>query len=342
MRYYCNVCKRDITKDEFLYSIKHFDQALCREHQHLERTKIKEEAPSPPPSTQTEQEQRQKNQEIIEQTTAEQTRSEPAEPFWKSSFKKIGKGIADVTKKLIDKSKQTLQIQRWKEQILRRMDYSLLKSLCREKNIATKITKTEIKENKDGGFYYKDYPYTYTYDELVGRLKLRVKLDEIISFAKRNHINIRDIIQNIETTKSQWQLKEFTEEDHEEAHQLLTDIQKAIHEYTPQRRYYQEILYQDTLATHLSVKLPGRDVRIERQKGSSRPDIVIDNVAIEIKGPTDQRGLDSVPSKCMRYKMHFPGGLIVVLFDVQTTDYYYDEWLKGIKRTHPNVIVIRK
>jgi len=38
MRYYCSICKKDITKAEFLYSIDKFDRPLCREHQQMERT----------------------------------------------------------------------------------------------------------------------------------------------------------------------------------------------------------------------------------------------------------------------------------------------------------------
>ncbi len=33
MQYYCNICRKDITKEEFLYSIDKFDKPLCREHQ---------------------------------------------------------------------------------------------------------------------------------------------------------------------------------------------------------------------------------------------------------------------------------------------------------------------
>ncbi len=224
------------------------------------------------------------------------------------------------------------------------MNYGQLKGLCHEKGIATKTTRTDVKEGKDG-FYYKEYSYTYSFDELVGRIKLRVKLDDIISFAKRNHINIREILQDIDTKKSEWQIKELTQEDMDDAQELINIIQQAILEYKPYRRYFQEILYQDTLASHLRTKLPDREVEIEKQRGSSRPDIVVDGVAIEIKGPTNKSGLISVADKCMRYKIHYPKGLIIVLFDVDTydvNDYYYREWLEGLKRTHPGVMVIRK
>lgn len=37
MEYYCNICKKDITKAEFFYSKNNFNRPLCREHQELER-----------------------------------------------------------------------------------------------------------------------------------------------------------------------------------------------------------------------------------------------------------------------------------------------------------------
>ena len=336
MRYYCNICKKDITKEEFLYSIEKFDKPLCRDHQNTFKqtnTQIIEKKIEEPKLEIPQQ----KTEETINKTTSQRIGG-----LLKKVAVATGKGIVKGVKKIADSSAKAIQIQRWKDQILRRMNHSLLKSLCHEKGISTKTTRTDIKEDKNGEFYYKDYTYEYNFDELVGKIKFYVKLDDIISFAKRNNVNIREIIQDIDTKKSEWQLKEFTEQDEDQARTLLIDIQKAIQKYTPQRRYYQEILYQDTLAAHLKAKLPERDVKIEKQRGSSRPDIIVDNVAIEIKGPTTQQSIDTIASKCMRYKMHFPGGLIVVLFDVQVNDYYYDEWLKALKSTHPDVIVIKK
>ena len=37
MRYYCNICKKDITDKVYSYSKNRFGRALCREHQELER-----------------------------------------------------------------------------------------------------------------------------------------------------------------------------------------------------------------------------------------------------------------------------------------------------------------
>jgi hypothetical protein len=295
-----------------------FGKALCRKHQDAERVIQSPQSNSTiAPSYETPKEiPQQKPQDTIKESTPRTIGG-----FLKKVAVATGKGIVKGTTLIKDGTTKKIQIIRWKEQILRRMNYNLLKILCHENHISTEDA---------------------TFDELVGKVKLYVKLDKIISFAKRNQVNIRDIIQDIDTKKSEWQLKEFTEQDEDIAQSLITDIQKSIWEFKPLRKYFEEILYQDTLATHLRTKLSGREVVVERQKGSSRPDIVVDNIAIEIKGPTNQQALDSVPSKCMRYKNHFPGGLIVVLFDVQVNDYYYNEWEASLKRTYPDVIVIRK
>jgi len=336
MQYYCYICKITITEGEYKYSKDVFGKALCRKHQEIERESI---TPQDKISSKT-------PQEISQQTMVETTQDTSSSKRLGGLLKKVvvitGKGIVKGVKTIANSSTKSIQIHRWKDKILRRMDYSLLKGLCHEKGIVTKITRTHVKEDAHGDSYYEDYPYEYSFEELVGRIKLRVKLDDIISYAKRNNVNIREIIQDIDNKKSEWQLKEFTEQDESLAQTLLIDVQKAIQEYRPARRYYQEILYQDTLVAHLTARLPERDVKIEKQRGSSRPDIIVDNIAIEIKGPTTQQSIDTIASKCMRYKMHFPGGLIIVLFDVQVNDYFYNEWEKGLKRTFPDVIVIKK
>ena len=78
------------------------------------------------------------------------------------------------------------------------------------------------------------------------------------------------------------------------------------------------------------------------QRGSSRPDIVVNNIAIEIKGPTSQRDLNSIQSKCMRYSQHFNNKIIIVLFNVQLNQRYYEEWKKGTRKTYPDAIIKKK
>jgi len=336
MQYYCNICKKTITTDEFYYSLDKFGKPLCREHQDSFRQTSTQKIEEHAKETSVEI-----PQQINVETTEEISTSKKLGGFLKKVAVATGKGIVKGVKKIADASAQKIQIQRWKDQILRRMNKGELYRLCREKNIATRTTKSEVKENKKTGeTYWKDYEYSYTSNELVGRIKFRVSLEDIISFAKRNHINIRDVIGDIDHKKADWKVKELTETMKESGSTILLELEKAIHEFKPLRRYYEEILYQDSLASWLKSKFHDTDVEIGR--GSTRPDIVVEGIAIEVKGPTDIGGLQTISDKCMRYKQYFPHGLICVLFDVQVYPQRYEDWLRGMKNTFPDVIVIKK
>jgi hypothetical protein len=137
------------------------------------------------------------------------------------------------------------------------------------------------------------------------------------------------------------EVKKWTIEDEigKEKEKLINRIIEEIKIFSPIRQYHSEFPYQIDLTRHLKSKFPHAD--IEQQKGSSRPDIVIGDVAVEIKGPTGHRELDTIASKCARYKRHF-GEIIIVLFEVEVIDRYYQEWKDSILDSFPNVKIIRK
>jgi len=104
--------------------------------------------------------------------------------------------------------------------------------------------------------------------------------------------------------------------------------------------YENELPYHIDLARWLQPKFPM--LKVELQRGSSRPDVVIEDIAIEIKGPTTEEGLRSIADKCLRYHHHFKR-MIVVLFDIQTkTSRFFNEWEEGLKKHFPDVMVIKK
>jgi len=212
---------------------------------------------------------------------------------------------------------------------------SQLKRLCFEKRVSTK--KSELKQKRSGDFYWKEFNCTKV--DLVSRLKNKVNLDDIISFAKRNHINIRDILRDIDLKKAEWKVKEITEIMKEGETNLLLEVEKIIREFRPLRRYEKEIFYQDSLASWLKSKFTDTDIEIPR--GSTRPDIVVEGIAIEVKGPTFEKDLQTISDKCMRYCQYFPNGLICVLFNVYVSQQRYDDWEKGMKQTFPDVKIIR-
>jgi len=281
------------------------------------------------------------NEKEKQKPTIETTKETPSPKKLGGLLKKVGKGIVKGVKTIADVPAKKIQIQQWKDQILRRMNEDELHRLCREKNIATKTTKSDFEENeRTGEIHWKEYDYNYTYDELVGRIKYRVSLDDIISYAKRNLIDVREILGKIEHKKSEWKVKEITETMKESGSTLMLELEKAIHEFKPLRQYNEEENYQDNLASFLQSRFPDTDIEIER--GSTRPDIVVEGIAIEIKGPTLDIGLISISDKCMRYPQYFHHGLICVLFDVRVYPQRYEDWVRGMKNTYPDVIVIKK
>jgi len=120
---------------------------------------------------------------------------------------------------------------------------------------------------------------------------------------------------------------------------LLNSVVHEIESFQPFRWYKFENQYQIDLARHLEKSFS--HIQLEQQIGSSRPDIVVEKIAIEIKGPTTSRSLQTISDKILRYYNNFDS-VVIVLFDVQVTQQYYDEWLSGIERHYPRVKVRRK
>lgn len=340
MRYYCNICKKDITKAEFLYSIKYFDKPLCREHQEIERGRRKELTKKGRGRNQREKEST--APEIKNNFQSETKKNElDSEGDWKSTgkkiIKKVGRGILRGTKKVIRFSKKVVQTRRWKGKILRRMTKNQLKKISFENKIST--TKEVTKDGEEfGEFYIEEEDLTKS--ELVSVLKNNLKLDTTISFAERNKISIKDVLQDIERKRVERELKEIEDKLKIEGNDFLLKLKKEIIKFKPPREYNKEIYYQDTLASVLKTKFPNTAIEISR--GSTRPDIVVNGVAIEIKGPTYHRDLKSIADKCLRYTQNFPKGLICVLFNVHITNQLYKEWYKGMKQNFPDVLILRK
>ena len=120
---------------------------------------------------------------------------------------------------------------------------------------------------------------------------------------------------------------------------LHDSVIDSITSFRPIKKYKSEDNYKIALATHLKSDFTSTEVEV--QKEHSRPDIAIDDIAIEVKGPTRHKDLRTIADKLMRYSQHFSGGIVVVLFDVNVNDGLYDEWYAGLKRQWPHVKVIR-
>jgi len=122
-----------------------------------------------------------------------------------------------------------------------------------------------------------------------------------------------------ESKRIEQEKKEHDEEIRKKYGDLFFSVVDAINSFQPilskEYSYNNELNYHIDLARVLQPKFPM--LQVEFQLGSARPDIVIEDIAIEIKGPTYEEGLRSLADKCGRYPLHFKK-LIIVLFNLQT------------------------
>ena len=158
--------------------------------------------------------------------------------------------------------------------------------------------------------------------------------------AKKGLVNFIDRYKK-EHWETPSEIEELKRKEAEEIKQesLLYQIIEAIQEYTPSREFHDENSYKLELNGWLKSKF--KSSNIEVQRGSSRPDIVIGDIAIELKGPTGTNELQTIADKCMRYIEHYDH-LLIVLFEVNAYDRRYSEWEIGMKKTFPGVEIIKK
>ncbi|MGD0535422.1 MAG: hypothetical protein ABR999_08290 [Methanoregula sp.] len=129
-------------------------------------------------------------------------------------------------------------------------------------------------------------------------------------------------------------------EDEEKIKDLLINkIVNAIEKFCPTRNWEYEDGYHKELLGYLKHDFP--DIKYEFQMGSSRPDLVIQNIAIEIKGPTDNAALETLTTKCLKYSKYYDH-LIMVLFNPQFSEKNFKEIQAGINQYFPHVKIIRK
>jgi len=120
---------------------------------------------------------------------------------------------------------------------------------------------------------------------------------------------------------------------------VLDQIIRAIESFVPSTVWNNEEGYHAELFSVLKQSFP--EVSVDPQKDSSRPDLLIQEIGIEIRGPTDAAELKSLPDECLRYSPHYQN-LIFVLFKPEFTELLYKEITDGITRTYPNVRIVRK
>ena len=232
--------------------------------------------------------------------------------------KQIVKGAKSVVNAVQDSAKNSDR----KDQILDKMYPGTIKEFARQKGIRPES-------------YFDD---KLTIDDYKDAISDNVSLEELIDFAKKKRIDIRDVTDGIDEDEARKEQKKLEEDAN--LGDELKEVAKYIREFKPFGDHLREYQFQVQLAQYLKSRFPSTS--IESQRGSSRPDIVVNGIAIEIKGPTGERELQTIADKLLRYPQRFPKGVIVTLFSINATSYRYEEWYKGIRKHHPNVEIIKK
>jgi hypothetical protein len=162
-----------------------------------------------------------------------------------------------------------------------------------------------------------------------------------VEFAQRRGVPIRDIVAQIRTVEQERKLdKQITNMGPAALANNFNEIVQAIREFEPLGKYSKEIKYHRELAQWIKSRY--RDTQIEVPRGASRPDIVANGIAIEVKGPTRDRELQTIADKCMRYSDHFRAGFIVVLFTLDASPRRFQEWEAAMQRQYPGVVIITR
>lgn len=175
---------------------------------------------------------------------------------------------------------------------------------------------------------------------MVSKLIKNVSLGKLLDFAKKKNIPVREIELEIDKFYTEKKLNENPNIS-QVNNEFYQKILEKIEQFKPLLPFYpNELSYQLDLGRYLIQYFP--NAKLEEQRSSARPDIVIDNIAIEIKGPTYEEGLRSIADKCLRYPLYFEKGLIIVLFDVKVTNRYIEDWKIGLINKFPNITIIKK
>ncbi len=131
----------------------------------------------------------------------------------------------------------------------------------------------------------------------------------------------------------------LNKEKEEEKNKTINQVINHIENFESSIKWKSEEGYHAELQGYLKNHFPNAEVEV--QTGASRPDIVIDNIAIEIKGVTDNSALNSIAGKIFKYSNYYDY-IIIVIFEKNFSEPYFNEILAQVDIKYPNVKIIIK
>jgi hypothetical protein len=245
---------------------------------------------------------------------------------WKDSLKVLGssatKVLATTASNAVTATREQISQSRRKREIVDRLYPGVIRELAYQRGIRPQP-------------FLGGKP---TIDDYKDSIASTLSLKDLIEFANEKKINIRDVLDKIskdEVVKEQRILEKNTNIGDE-----YKEVARSVRDFQALYNYRKEYLYQAELTQWLKSRFP--NTIIELQRGSSRPDIVVNGIAIEVKGPTYNDDLKTIADKLLRYSQWFPKGIIIVLFNVNIYSNLYEEWSRGIKKHYPEIEIIKK
>jgi hypothetical protein len=256
-----------------------------------------------------------------------------------SLFNKLRKAAKRFSTKIGSNIKKLSLIKRTKREMLERFELTSLKDACKVYGIDEPVRyKTSSNGNK-----YRVAPER---KDFVYELSNNLKLEQIRNYANRHKIRVEDIISNYEKELKKikdTEIKKYNELDNsielDGNDKDFRELVLKINQFNSSKKWTYEEGYQAELQGYLKREFTNSVVEV--QTGASRPDIVINDIAIEIKGPTDNAALLTLGSKCVKYLQHYRK-LIIVLFDPIYSEAEYNETIGGIRQRFKDVEIIVK
>jgi len=161
------------------------------------------------------------------------------------------------------------------------------------------------------------------------------KLIQTIFVAIRSWVTSGDLKEEVEEPN----IDKWTWEPENMEGKLACDVWDLILNFRPKRSYDYEDGYHKELYAHLKKRFPQAEMKPTR--GASQIDIGIDNIGIEVKGPTRKGDLKDINDKVVRYTQYW-SPMFVVLFNPKfgegLTEKYFREIKDGIQRRHNDEI----
>jgi hypothetical protein len=120
---------------------------------------------------------------------------------------------------------------------------------------------------------------------------------------------------------------------------LALAVYNSIEEFRPSNSYDKEKPYHDELFSHLKKEFPQAEMEPMIQGG--RPDIEIERIAVEVKGPTRNRDLDTLTSKVLIYGSKYTF-VFCILFKPEFSESRFQVLKEALQQRLPHCGVITK